>query len=93
MTKDTKDTKDTKSKSSEKKHIDLNKPEPAIINPYTDELDKKRKTMNPAEIRIKNFDIKPKKVSEHTAKGLKKSYSDENMFETFTKDLMKSVKD
>jgi hypothetical protein len=44
--------------------VDLNKPEPIINNPYTDELDKKRKTMNPAEIRIKNFDIKPSKNSD-----------------------------
>ena len=48
--------------------------------------------MNPAEIRIKNFELKPRKVSESDPKPLKKSYSDENMFETFTKDLMKSVK-
>ena len=63
-----------------------------IQNPYADELDKKRKKMNPAEIRIKNFEIKPMKAPTQNPQPLKKSYSDENMFETFTKDLMKSVK-
>ena len=47
-----------------------------------DEIDRKRKRL--FEVKSKNFD---KKV-----KTLVKSYSDENMFETFTKDLLKQVK-
>ena len=52
-------------------------------NPYmVDEIDRKRK--KEFEVLTKNFD---KKVEA----PLKKSYSDENMFETFTKDLLKKV--
>jgi hypothetical protein len=54
-------------------------------NPYVDEVDKKRK--REFEVKTKNFDKKLESTS------LKKSYSDENMFETFTKDLMKKVDD
>ena len=52
-------------------------------NPYmVDEVDRKRKRDH--ELKTKNFDKKVQTT-------LQKSYSDENMFETFTKDLLKKV--
>ena len=61
----------------------ISKLEDSMENPYlVDEVDRKRK--KEYEVKFKNFD---KKLD----KPLKKSYSDENMFETFTKDLMKKV--
>ena len=51
-----------------------------IANPYiVDELDKKRKKTY--EVKVKNFD---KKLEQRP-----RSYSNENMFETFTKDLLR----